>query len=120
MKSGFTTEGSTLSSSAGDQPSSSAAFDPADAAAEIWVEARRALAEGAPERFSTEAVQQLMTAAVKLFTAKMESDDEPASPVLGEGDLVTATEVVVTVSALMRAAGLNPFDLAMWFNRRSS
>ncbi len=30
---------------------------------------------------------------------------------------VTPTEVVVTVSAMLRAAGLNSFDLAMWFHR---
>jgi hypothetical protein len=30
---------------------------------------------------------------------------------------VPATEVVVTVSAMLRAAGLNSFDLAMWFHR---
>lgn len=109
-----------MSSSAGNPPSPPAALDPAGAAAAIWIEAQRALAEGAPERFSNEAVQQLMTAAVKLYGAKLDGDDHAFSPVLGEGDLVTATEVVVAVSALMRAAGLNPFDLAMWFNRRSS
>lgn len=30
---------------------------------------------------------------------------------------VPATEVVVAVSAMLRAAGLNSFDLAMWFHR---
>jgi hypothetical protein len=30
---------------------------------------------------------------------------------------VPATEVVVSVSAMLRAAGLNSFDLAMWFHR---
>ena len=28
-----------------------------------------------------------------------------------------ATSVVVTVSAMLRAVGMNPFDLSMWFNR---
>jgi hypothetical protein len=95
-------------------------FDPTQAAAAIWAAAQHALAEGVPEQFSNQAVQQLMTAAVKLFTARVEKDDQFFSPLLGQGDLVTATEVVVTVSELMRAASLNPFDLAMWFNRRSS
>ena len=93
-------------------------FDPERAASEIWAEAQRALARGTPDEFSNQAVKQLMTAAVKLFCARLEKDDQAVSPVLGEGDLVTATEVVVAVSALMRAAGLNPFDLAMWFNRK--
>lgn len=105
-------------SNAENLPSGAAGFDPAAAAAAIWVAAQRALAEATPEEFSNEAVQQLMTAAVKLFVAKLEKDDQPFSPLVGGGDRVTATEIVVTVSELMKAASLNPFDLAMWFNRR--
>lgn len=95
-------------------------FDPTRAAEAIWAAAQQALAEDMPEQFSDQAVQQLMTAAVKLFAAKLEKDDQFFCPLVGRGDLVTATEVVVTVSELMRAASLNPFDLAMWFNRRPS
>ncbi len=40
---------------------------------------------------------------------------EPVPPALSPD--VTATDVVITVSAMLRAAGLNSFDLAMWFNR---
>ena len=31
---------------------------------------------------------------------------------------VTPTDVVVTVSDLIRAAGLNLWDVSMWFNRK--
>ncbi len=30
---------------------------------------------------------------------------------------VTPTDIVVTVSALIRAVGLNLWDVSMWFNR---
>jgi hypothetical protein len=30
---------------------------------------------------------------------------------------VTPTDVVVTVSALIKSAGLNLWDVSMWFNR---
>jgi hypothetical protein len=30
---------------------------------------------------------------------------------------VTPTDVVVTVSEILRAVNLNTFDLSMWFNR---
>jgi hypothetical protein len=107
-----------LSSDAEKGAPKAAGFDAAGAASAVWVEAQRALAADRPEEFSNEAVQHLMTAAVKLFNAKQEKDDRTFSPVVGDGNSVTATEVVVAVSALMRAASLNPFDLAMWFNRQ--
>ena len=36
------------------------------------------------------------------------------------GTLVTPTDIVVTVSALIRAVGLNLWDVSMWFNRKKS
>lgn len=90
-------------------------FNPAEAAGSIWAEAQQALAESKPERFSDETVQQLMTAAMKLFAAKVEKEDRFFSPILGE--VVTPTEVVVSVSEILKAVNLNTFDLAMWFQR---
>jgi hypothetical protein len=52
---------------------------------------------------------------VRLYAAKSEDAPEELPPVAPEA--VTATDVVVTVSAMVRAAGLNLFDLSMWFNR---
>ncbi|MDA2933717.1 hypothetical protein MYX82_05185 [Acidobacteria bacterium AH-259-D05] len=95
-------------------------IDPAEAAAVIWEASQQALTEGKPERFSDETVQQLMTAAVKLFAAKVEMEERFFSPVLQTTDVVTPTEAVVTVSEILRAVNLNPFDLAMWFNRQRS
>ncbi len=92
-------------------------IDSAAAAQAIFESAREAVEAGETERFSEETVQQLMTAAVKLFAAKVEREDRFFSPILDPGKLVTPTDVVVTVSEMLRAVNLNTFDLAMWFNR---
>lgn len=101
-------------------PVSKPDLDPAVAAAAVWEAAAQALAEGIPERFSDETVQQLMTAAVKLFAAKVEKEERFFRPLLPGPELVTATDVVVTVSEILRAVNLNTFDLNMWFSRPRS
>jgi hypothetical protein len=77
--------------------------------------AEYALATGRLERVTDSELERIMTAAVRLYAAKAESDGSPARPVTPE--LVTPTDVVVTVSALIRSAGLNLWDVSMWFNR---
>lgn len=96
---------------------SSSEIDPAETAAAIWKKAQQAIRDDKLEEFSEESVQQLMTSAVKLFVAKVEADDRFFLPVLERDGALTATEVVVAVSEILRAVDLNPFDLAMWFNR---
>ncbi|MEE8348168.1 MAG: hypothetical protein V3R94_01255 [Acidobacteriota bacterium] len=80
--------------------------------------AQQALAEGKLDQFSEQSIQQLMTSAVKLFAAKVEAEDRFFLPVLEREGALTATEAVVAVSEILRAVDLNPFDLAMWFNRQ--
>jgi hypothetical protein len=89
----------------------------AEAAKAIWEAAREAVESGETEKFSEETVQQLMTSALKLFAAKVEQEDRFFSPILDPGSLVTPTDVVVSVSEILRAMNLNTFDLSMWFNR---
>jgi len=91
--------------------------DSVEAAQAIFKAALEAVEAGETQRFSEETVQKLMTAAVKLFAAKVEQEDRFFSPLLDPGKLVTPTDVVVTVSEILRAVNLNTFDLAMWFNR---
>jgi hypothetical protein len=55
------------------------------------------------------------TAAVKAWAARCELRTL-AAPMI-DPDATTATEVVVVVSELIRAAGLNLFDVAMWYRR---
>jgi len=77
--------------------------------------ARAALKRGEPDAVSDKALQQVLTAAVKVYAAKVERrghDVVPFAP-----GTVTATETVVTACGLIRAADLNMFDVAIWFHR---
>ena len=78
--------------------------------------ADRALAAGQPGQVSDAELERVMTAAVRLYAAKTETDKPPAQPVTPSD--VTPTEIVVMVSDLIRAAGLNLWDVSMWFNRK--
>ena len=77
--------------------------------------ARDAIARGEPDAVSDKALQQVLTAAVKLYAAKVERRGYEVAPF--PADAVTATETVVTACGLIRAAGLNMFDVAIWFHR---
>jgi hypothetical protein len=78
--------------------------------------AERALAAGQPGQVSDAELERVMTAAVRLYAAKAETDKPPAQPVTPSA--VTPTEVVVMASDLIRSAGLNLWDVSMWFNRK--
>jgi hypothetical protein len=80
--------------------------------------AERALSAGQPEQVSDAELERVMTAAVRLYAAKAETDHPPAQAITPSG--VTPTEIVVTVSDLIRSAGLNLWDVSMWFNRKKS
>jgi hypothetical protein len=77
--------------------------------------AERALSQGEPAQVPDAELERVMTAAVRLYAAKAETDKPPAQPV--DPSVVTPTDIVVTVSDLIRTAGLNLWDVSMWFNR---
>jgi hypothetical protein len=77
--------------------------------------AEDALSSGDLARVSDADLERVMTAAVRLYAAKTEADAPPSAPVTPS--VVTPTEVVVTVSDMLKAAGLNLWDVSMWFNR---
>jgi len=77
--------------------------------------AERALSSGQPGQVADADLERVMTAAVRLYAAKTETDRPPAQPITPSR--VTPTDIVVTVSDLIRAAGLNLWDVSMWFNR---
>ena len=79
--------------------------------------AERAVASGQPGQVSDADLERVMTAAVKLYAAKRETDTPPPQPVTPEK--ITPTEIVVTVSDLIKSAGLNLWDVSMWFNRNA-
>jgi hypothetical protein len=83
--------------------------------ADFCAAVRDALKRGQPDAISDRTLQQVLTAAVKVYAAKVERrghDVPPFAP-----NAVTATESVVTACGLIRAADLNMFDVAIWFHR---
>jgi hypothetical protein len=80
--------------------------------------AGRALSAGKPEQVSDAELERVLTAAVRLYAAKAESDRPPAQPITPSA--VTPTEIVVAVSDMIKSAGLNLWDVSMWFNRNKS
>jgi hypothetical protein len=83
--------------------------------ADFCTAARDALKRGEPDAISDRALQQVLTAAVKVYAAKVErrGHDVPPFP----PNAVTATESVVAACGMIRAADLNMFDVAIWFHR---
>lgn len=74
-----------------------------------------ALRRGDVQAIPDDALRQVLTAAVKAYAAKAEAVEMEFAPF--EPNAVTATEVAVTACAMIRAADLNLFDIAMWFGR---
>ena len=54
----------------------------------------------------------MLAKAVKLYAARVES--QGPLPAFAPQDNVTATEVMVTVSAMLKAVNLQLFELGMW------
>ena len=86
-----------------------------DIAAEFSRLVTAALQRGELDAIPDDALRRVLTAAVKVYAAKAEAADGELAPF--EADTVTATETVVTACAMIRAADLNLFDIAMWFQR---
>lgn len=64
-----------------------------------------------------ESVTKLLSGAVKLYAAVAE-EAEPGAEIAPVIDgAVSTTEAMVVACALLRAHRLNPFDLALWFQR---
>ena len=78
--------------------------------------ALKALEDGSTADVAPETVQKLLTAGAKLYCRKLTEEDDYFPPFRAE-DVVTATEAVVSIAEMMRAADLNTFDLAMWMSR---
>jgi hypothetical protein len=76
-----------------------------------------ALARREPDAIADAELHKVFAAALKLYAAKVERRGEDVKP-FGDG-AVTTTESIVAACALIRAADLNLFDVAMWFNRAS-
>ena len=92
-----------------------AAGEAVDPAATFYAWVDGALSSGRPEAIPDQSLQQVFSAAVRLYAAKSEDRTHELAP-FGERP-VNATEAVTAICAMMRAADLNFFDLAMWYRR---
>jgi hypothetical protein len=82
---------------------------------DFCVLAHDALKRGEPDAISDSTLQQVLTAAAKVYAAKVERRGHDVAPFAPNA--VTATETVVTACGMIRAADLNMFDVAIWFHR---
>jgi len=80
-------------------------------AARVAAVIERSIVDGKLDRISAEALQKLMAAACRLYTARVEAG-EPITPV--PKNSISATDVMVTASGLLKAADLAVFELGMW------
>jgi len=71
----------------------------------------RGIVDGKLDMVTAEALQKLFAAACRVYTARVEAG-EPIMPV--PKNSISATDVMVTASGLLRAADLAVFELGMW------
>jgi len=80
-------------------------------AARVLSEAERILSDGRIRDVPDEAIQQLLLAAVRLFSAKRDAGTRLEAFPAGS---VTATDVAVTAVAMTEVVNLELFELALW------
>jgi hypothetical protein len=93
-------------------PRRQAAAPIAAKAAELAKEVEQALSDGRADALPPECIQSLMSAACRAYAAHDEAGTK--YPPLAERNPATATDVMVTTSGLLKAAGLQVFELGMW------
>ena len=71
----------------------------------------RSIADGKLDMVSAEALQKLMAAACRLYTARTEAGEQLATVAKNS---ISATDVMVTASGLLKAVDLAVFELGMW------
>ena len=86
--------------------------DASTSAKTLAAEIDRALAQGQTDLLSTEAIQALMAAVCRSYSAQIEAGGHFAP--LAEKSRVTSTDVMVTASGLLKSANLAVFELGMW------
>jgi hypothetical protein len=71
----------------------------------------RGIVDGKLDLVTTEALQKLLAAACRVYTARTEAGEQ-FTPV--SKNSISATDVMVTASGLLRAVDLAVFELGMW------
>ncbi len=85
---------------------------PSAIATRLAATVQRGLADGKTDVLTPAAVQALMAALCKSYAAQIEAGGE-FMPLNGRSG-VTATDIMVTASKLLRAGNLQVFELGMW------
>jgi hypothetical protein len=67
----------------------------------------------AAQRLSDNDIQDMLAKAVRLFAGRV-AENDAALPAFPADAQVTATEVMVTVTAMLKAVNLQVFELGMW------
>jgi hypothetical protein len=94
------------------EPAPDASCDLSAAAEKVAADIGRALAEGRADALTAEAIQALMAAACRSYSARVE--EAGTFPALAARSLVTSTDVMVAASGLLKSANLAVFELGMW------
>ena len=81
-------------------------------AEKVAADISRALAEGRADALTADAIQALMAAACRSYSARVEAMGD--FPPLAGRSLVSHTDVMVTASGLLKSANLAVFELGMW------
>ena len=66
-----------------------------------------------PEALNDSEIQALLARAVKLYAERVAANDTPL-PAFPDGAEVTATDAVVTITAMLKAVNVQLFELGMW------
>jgi hypothetical protein len=71
----------------------------------------RSIVDGKLDMVSAEALQKLLAAACRLYTARIDAGEQLAAVAKNS---ISATDVMVTASGLLKAVDLAVFELGMW------
>ncbi len=93
------------------EPSVAPANGPSADAERLAATLMRSLVDNKLDTVSAEALQKLMAAACRVYTARREAGEQ-FTPV--PTNSISATDVMVTASGLLKAADLAVFELGMW------
>jgi hypothetical protein len=96
------------------KPAKASVATTADASADakrLAAELERGIADGRLDVITADALQALIAAACRIYAARREAGEKFA-PVAK--NTLSATDVMVTASGLLRAADLAVFELGMW------
>jgi hypothetical protein len=84
---------------------------PSTEAKRVAAALERSIVDGKLDVVSAEALQKLIAAACRVYTARVQ-EGEALTPV--PKNSISATDVMVTASGLLKAADLAVFELGMW------